>query len=276
VTTPARQGGADGGTEGTRLAVITGASTGIGYELARCAAEDGCALIVAADEDAIHAAAETLRVAAPSVTAVEADLASAEGLEQLWAEMAGRRIDYLCANAGIGLGHAFLEQEEARIGEVIGLNVTGTTALLHRAIRTMRAQGAGRILVTGSIAGLMPGSYQAVYNATKAYIDTLAWGVRDELDETAVTITCLMPGPTDTEFFHRGGMDDTPVGRSGSKTDPATVARAGYAAMKRGASGVSPGAMARVQAALSGIVPDGVLARLHRQMAEPEGDRHGR
>lgn len=258
-----------------KLAVITGASTGIGYELAMCAAEDGCDLLVTAHEPEIEAAADRLRQTGATVTTLQADLATEAGVDALWSAMQARPVDYLMANAGRGLGHAFLDQDPDRIDEVIALNVTGTTELVHRTLRTMRARGAGRILITGSIAGDMPGSYQAVYNATKAYLDTLSWGIRNELGDSAVTVTCLMPGPTETEFFHRADMDDTKVGQSDSKSDPGMVARKGYAAMVKGASGVAPATMTKVQSALAGIVPDRVLARMHRQMAQPEGTDNG-
>jgi short-subunit dehydrogenase len=256
---------------GRKLAVVTGASTGIGLELARCAAADGCELVICADEPEIAAAAEELRTLGVEVTAIEADLATEAGVDRLWQAIELRDVDYLMANAGRGLGHAFLEQDWDDIEKVIHTNVTGTTALLHRMSQKMRARNSGRILITGSIAGLMPGSFQAVYNATKAYLDTLSWAIRNELEETGVTVTCLMPGPTDTEFFHRAGMDETPVGRDDSKADPASVAKAGYRTMLRGSSGVTTGFMNKVQATLAGIVPDSVLAALHRRMAEPDG-----
>ena len=116
----------------------------------------------------------------------------------------------------------------------------------------------------------MPGSFQAVYNATKAYLDTLSWAIRDELNDSGVTVTCLMPGPTDTEFFDRADMDQTPVGQDGGKADPADVARQ---AIERCCAGppVSPGLMNKVQAALAGVLPDRVLSAMHRKMAEPDG-----
>lgn len=257
------------------LAVITGASSGIGLELARLAARDGCDLVVAADEPAIHDVARDLREHGVEVRPVEADLATAHGVAALWDAIGDRPLDCVMANAGRGLGNAFLDQDWDRIEEVIHLNVTGTTAVLQRAARAMKAAGRGRILITGSLAGNMPGSYQAVYNATKAYVDTLSWGIRNELKDAGVTVTCLLPGPVETEFFDRADMEDTPVGQSESKADPARVARRGYEAMRRGASGVSPTFTTRMQNALSGIVPDSALARLHRGMAEPEENRNG-
>ncbi len=135
-------------------------------------------------------------------------------------------------------------------------------------------RGSGRILITGSLAGVIPGSHQAVYNATKAYLDTLSWGIREELKDSGVTVTCLMPGPTDTEFFDRAGMQDTPVGQDDGKDDPAMVARQGYKAMLRGSSGVTTGFMNKVQTTFAGVIPDSVLAKMHRDMAEPKDQSH--
>lgn len=257
------------------VAVVTGASTGIGRELARIAAEDGCDLIIAADELEIETAAEELRGMGADVVAVQADLGTASGVDKLWQAVEGRHLDYMLANAGRGLGHAFLDQQEDEIEGVIHLNVTGTTAILHRTARKMRDQGEGRILVTGSIAGEMPGSYQAVYNATKAYVDTFAIALRHELKDAGVTVTCLMPGPTDTEFFDRAGLEDTKVGQTSQKTDPARVARKGYQAMKKGQAAMAPAFATKVQSALAGILPDSVMARMHREMAEPEESPNG-
>jgi len=250
-----------------KLAVITGASTGIGYELAKIAAAEGYDLIVAADEPQIDAAAG--RVGA---TAVEADLSTFEGNDRLLAEVGGRPIDLLIANAGRGLGHAFIEQDVAAWRRVIDTNVTGTTYLLQKVARDMAARGEGRILITGSIAGLIPGSYQAVYNATKAYLDSFAYALREELRDSGVTITVLMPGPTDTPFFERAGMLDTPVGKDDSKEDPAKTARNGWDALMVGSAHVVSGAKNKVQAALSHITPDSVLAAQHTKMAKPDGE----
>lgn len=183
----------------TGLAVITGASSGIGLELARIAAREGYGLIIAADEPAIEQAAAELRASAPSVEAVEVDLAAFEGNDRLLAAAGDRRIDVLIANAGRGLGHAFVDQEPEDWRRVIDTNVTGTTYLLQQVARKMVAQRDGKILITGSIAGLMPGSYQAVYNGTKAYLDSFSYALREELRDTGVGVTVLMPGPTETD-----------------------------------------------------------------------------
>ncbi len=251
-----------------KLAVITGASTGIGYELAKIAGAEGYDLIVVADEPQITVAAGDFGAA--SVRAVEADLATFEGNDRLLDEVAGRPIDLLIANAGRGLGHAFIEQEVSAWRRVIDTNVTGTTYLLQKVAREMAARGEGRILITGSIAGLIPGSYQAVYNATKAYLDSFAYALREELKDSGVTITVLMPGPTDTRFFERAGMLDTPVGKDDSKEDPAKTARNGWDAVMAGSAHVVSGAKNKLQAAISHVTPDSVLAKMHTNMAKPD------
>ncbi len=154
------------------LAVVTGASTGIGYELAKCCAEHGFDLVIAADEPEINSAAELLRRSDTKVEPVEADLATTEGVDKLLAIVGGRPVDALLANAGRGLGKGFLDQDFAAVRRVVDTNITGTLYLIQKAGREMRAAGKGRILITGSIAGFMPGTYQAVYNGTKAFLNS--------------------------------------------------------------------------------------------------------
>lgn len=255
--------------ESTPLAVVTGASTGIGYELAKCCAEQGFELVIAADEPKIEEAAAELRKTGATVNAVQADLATAEGVETLYRSLNGRPVDALLANAGRGLGHSFLDQEEEAFRRVIDTNITGTLLLTHKIGRDMRSRNSGRILFTGSIAGFIPGSFQAVYNATKAFIDSFSWALRNELKDSEVTITCLMPGPTDTDFFERAGMSDTSVGASDSKESPEKVARVGFDAMMKGEAGVVSGFSNKMQAAMAHLVPASMLAEQHRKMAAP-------
>jgi short-subunit dehydrogenase len=250
------------------FAIVTGASTGIGLELARCCARAGFDLLIAADEPAIEDAAGALRSIGGTVDAVQADLASPEGVDQLWAATRGRPVDALLANAGIGLGRAFLDQEFSRIRKVIDTNITGTVYLIHRVGGSMRQRRAGRILITGSIAGFMPGSFQAVYNGTKAFLDSFSFAIREELRGTGVTVTCLMPGATETEFFRRADMMDTGVGTA-KKDVAAEVAQAGFDAMMSGKGDVVTGFKNKVQSALANVMPAAVLARQHRRMAEP-------
>jgi len=250
------------------LAVVTGASTGIGYELARICAVNGFDLVIAADEPAISEAASRLATPGIGIEPVETDLATADGVDALVAATAGRPVAALLANAGRGLGHAFVDQDWNEIRRVIDTNVTGTTCLVHRIAPGMVRQGEGRILLTGSIAGFMPGAYQAVYNATKSYIDSFALALREELRGSGVTVTCLMPGPTDTEFFARGGLEDTKLAQVAT-ADPAGVARQGFDAMMKGSGDVVTGWSNKLQAALAEITPAGLIARLHGKLAEP-------
>ena len=152
--------------------------------------------------------------------AVEADLATLEGVDTLTRRPNGRPVDALLANAGRGLGHAFLDQDFDKARRVIDTNVTGTVYLIHKIGNDMRRRNAGSILITGSIAGFIPGSFQAVYNGTKAFLNSFSFALREELKDTNVTVTCLMPGATETEFFRRADMMDTDVGTT-EKDDPA-------------------------------------------------------
>ena len=250
------------------LAIVTGASSGIGYELARCCAENGFDLLIAADQPEIREAAEQLATLGVNVEAVEADLATLEGNNKLYNATGGRPVDALLANAGHGLGRAFLDQDFDEVRHVIDTNITGTIYLIQKVGRDMRARNEGRILITGSIAGFMPGSFQAVYNGTKAFIDSFSFALRNELKDTNVTVTCLMPGATETEFFERADMLDTKVGQQ-KKDDPADVAKVGFEAMMKGEGDVVAGWKNKIQTAVASITPSGVLAEQHRKMAEP-------
>jgi short-subunit dehydrogenase len=253
--------------KGRGLAVVTGASTGIGLELARCCAQGGFDLLIAADESLDRAIAD-LSATGASVEAVRADLATSEGVEKLYAAIAGRPVDALLANAGRGLGHAFLDQDFEQIRRVVDTNVTGTLLLIHKVGRDMRDRGEGRILITGSIAGLMPGTYQAVYNGTKALLDSFSFALRAELKDSGVTVTCLMPGATETEFFERADMMDTKVG-TGKKQSATEVAKVGFEAMMKGAGDVVSGWNNKLKAAISHVVPSSLLAEQHRKEAGP-------
>jgi uncharacterized protein len=250
------------------FAIVTGASSGIGLELAAICAQEGFDLLVAADRPEIQAAADRCRGLGADVTVVETDLASTDGVDRLWAAAAGRPVDALLANAGHGLGRAFLDQDFVDIRHVIDTNVTGTVYLVQLVGQGMRSRGHGRILLTGSIAGFMPGTYQAVYNGTKAFVDSFSFALRAELKDTGVTVTCLMPGATETDFFERADMLDTKVGQ-GTKDDPADVARVGFEAMMRGDGDVVSAWKNKLQSAIASITPAGILAEQHRRIAEP-------
>jgi short-subunit dehydrogenase len=255
------------------LAVVTGASSGIGRELAQLAAQDGHDLVIAADEGPLDESARALRAAGADVEAVEADLSTPFGVDKLMLAIDGRPVDLLVANAGHGLGHGFLDKPFPEARHVIDTNITGTLDLLHRVGTDMRRRRRGRILITGSIAGLVPGSFQAVYNGTKAFIDSFSFALRNELRDTGVTVTCLMPGATDTRFFERADMLDTELA-AGEKAAPGDVAKAGYEAMKKGEDRAVAGWKNKLSAAVAPFVPDSALAEQHRRTAEPGPARH--
>ena len=250
------------------LAVVTGASTGIGYELAKQCAGNGFDLIIAADEPSIMSVARDFEVLGARVEAVEADLATLEGVDELLDAIDGRPVDALLANAGRGLGKGFLDQDFDDIRHVIDTNITGTVYLIYEVGRAMRSRGRGRILITGSIAGFMPGTFQAVYNASKAFLDSFSFALRAELKGTGVTVTCLMPGATETDFFERADMLDTKVGTQ-KKDDPADVAKQGFEAMMKGEGDVVTGWHNKLRSAIALLLPSGAAAELHRREAAP-------
>jgi short-subunit dehydrogenase len=253
-----------------QFAIVTGASTGIGLELAKCCARNGFDLLIAADEPEIEIAATEVRSLGASVRTVQADLSTTEAVDRLYdaSKQIGRPVDALLANAGRGLGRAFLNQDFKQARRVIDTNITGTVYLIHRVGNDMRRRNAGRILITGSIAGFTPGTFQAVYNASKAFLDSFSFALREELRDTRVTVTCLMPGATETKFFERADMMDTNVGTT-KKDNPADVAKVGFDAMMRGDGDVVTGFKNKIQSAVASIIPAAMLAKQHRKMAEP-------
>jgi short-subunit dehydrogenase len=260
-------------TTSTRsLAVVTGASSGIGFELAKQFAQHDFDLIVAAEDDAIHAAARELEELGVRVEPVQVDLAASDGVERLYGRIAaaGRPVEAVALNAGVGAGGSFASDttldDELRL---IDLNVRSTVHLAKHVVRDMVARDHGRILFTSSIAATMPGAYQAVYNASKSFVQSFALALRNELEDTDVTVTSLMPGPTDTEFFERADMLDTKIG-AGDKDDPADVARDGFEALMAGDERVvSASLKTKLQGRGSRLLPDSAKAAMHRKMAEP-------
>jgi uncharacterized protein len=254
------------------LAIVTGASSGIGFELAKLCAEHGFNLIIAADMPEIIEAGDTLRSIGVNVDAVQVDLATREGVDAMFALVGARSVDYLIANAGHGLGHAFLDQDFDEIRHVIDTNITGTVYLIQLVTREMRARGQGKVLITGSIAGFMPGAFSAVYNGTKAFINSFSFALRNELKDSGITVTCLMPGATDTDFFARANELDTKVGAD-DKDDPVDVARDGFEAMMAGQGDVVSGWKNKLMTAAASVTPSGMVAEQHRKLAQPGTDR---
>jgi uncharacterized protein len=246
------------------LALVTGASSGIGFELARQFAHHGFDVIVAAEDPDIGTAAAEL-----GAEAVQVDLATEDGVERLWRGIGGRPLAAAALNAGIGAGGAFRDTELRDELKLIDLNVRSTVHLAKLVVRDMVDRGDGRVLFTSSIASTMPGSFQAVYNASKSFVQSFALALREELKDSGVSVTSLMPGPTETEFFERADMLDTPVG-SGEKDDPADVARDGFEALMAGDERVvSHSLKTKAQGIGSRALPDSVKAKMHRKMAEP-------
>ena len=259
-------------TEERPLALVTGASSGIGYELARQFADNGFDLIVTAEDAELSSAAARLRDDGAQVTAVQTNLATDTGVDELYGAVraAGRPLAAAALNAGVGAGGAFATDTElADELRIVDLNVRGTVHLAKHVVRDMVARDEGRILFTSSIASTMPGAFQAVYNASKSFVQSLALALREELEDTGVTVTSLMPGPTDTEFFERANMLDTRVG-SGPKDDPADVASMGFKAlMSDDERVVASSTKTKLQGRASRALPDNVKAKMHRKMAEP-------
>jgi len=224
-------------------------------------------LIVAADTPFVEAG-PALKNLGTEVQSIEADLATKQGVNQLLALIADRPVDVLVANAGHGLGHGFLDQSSDEWLHVINTDITGTLLLIQPIVRRMVERGEGKVLVTGSIAGHMAGAFQAVYNGSKAFIDSFAAALNEELRDSNVTITCLKPGATETNFFHRAELDDTKVGQA-RKDDPADVAKTGWQAMLNGEPSVIHGLKNKMQVATASMLTDATTAKLHRAQAEP-------
>ena len=250
---------------------MTGASSGIGLHLALGLARRGYDLVIGAEDDELEDAAAAVRSEGAQVRSVQGDLRRPSGVEDFYAAVTedGRPLAVLALNAGVGKGGAFVDNDLEDELPLIALNVTATVHLAKLALRDMVRNDSGRVLFTSSIASEMPGSFQAVYNASKSFIQSFAQALQNELKDSAVTITSLMPGPTDTEFFDRAGMSDTKIGQA-KKDDPAQVAEQGLDALLAGKSRVTGGGLkTRVQDVASKVVPDKVKAAMHRSMAEP-------
>jgi short-subunit dehydrogenase len=257
-----------------QLALVTGASSGIGFELAKQFAQHGYDLVVAADDDAINGVPDQLSQFGAAVQPVQVDLRGPDGVEHLYTSaIEGDRVLAAAAlNAGIGRGEMFLKSELADDLSIIDLNVRSTVHLAKLVLRDMANRNAGKVLFTSSIASQMPGSYQPVYNASKSFIQSFAEALHDELRDTAITVTALMPGPTDTNFFGRAKMVDSLMGKM-HKDDPALVARQGFDALMHGDQKVVAGsALSKLMGAANRVLPDTVKAVGNRVMSKPRGN----
>ncbi|MBO3458630.1 SDR family NAD(P)-dependent oxidoreductase [Aetokthonos hydrillicola Thurmond2011] len=253
------------------LAVVTGASSGIGYELAKQFAENGFDLVVTSTGSSINEAVPTFEKLGAKVETVQADLTTYDGVETLYNQIqaTNRPVDAIAINAGVGVGGKFSETDLQDELNLINLNVVSSVHLAKRVLKDMVARNKGKILFSSSIAAILPGPFEAVYAASKAFIHSFAEAIRNELKDTGVTVTALMPGPTDTNFFHRAGMDDTKVGAE-KKDDPAIVAKQGFEALMADKDDVVAGSLkTKVIGNISKVLPDTVKAEQHRKLAEP-------
>lgn len=254
---------------------VTGASSGIGLELAKELARRGYDLIVAAEDAGIEAAARSIAQSGAGITPMQVDLATYEGNEKLYdgIKATGRPVDVAVLNAGVGVGGDFTRETDLQAEiNLIRLNVISPVHLAKRTLKDMVARDQGRVLIVSSIAAMMPGPYEACYAASKAFLFSFSHALRSELKDTGITVTALMPGATETNFFHRAGMDGTKIGKE-EKDDPAEVAREGIDALLSGEDHVVAGAMKnKFFAALGRLFPE-TAAEVHRREAEPEAHK---
>lgn len=254
------------------FAIVTGASSGIGYELAKQFAQNGFDLLVTSTGPSINEAAQAFVELGAKVETVEADLATYDGVEKLYSQIqaTGRPVDAIAINAGVGVGGDFAHATDLKDEiNLINLNVVSTVHLAKRIVKDMVSRGQGRILFTSSIVSQMPSPFQAVYAASKAFVHSFSEAIRNELKDTGVTVTALMPGATETNFFHRAGLDDTKVGTD-KKDDPALVAKQGFEALMAGNDSVLAESLkTKVEGLVSKLLPDTVTAEMNRKLTEP-------
>jgi short-subunit dehydrogenase len=259
-----------------KFAVVTGASSGIGFELARQCLEHDFDVLICAEDAGIESAAKQLGAAGRLVTPFQADLATYDGVERLYQAILDqhRPVDALLLNAGIGVSGELVKTDLAAELRTIALNCNHTVHLSKRVLPGMLSRGQGRILITGSVVSTSPSPYQAVYGATKAFVMSFGEAVRYEIKDTGVTVTVLQPGVTDTKFFERADMLDTQVGKA-DKDDPALVARQGFDAMMAGKDSVLAGSLkTRIGGLMNEVLPETVKAAEAAKRTRPGSAKH--
>lgn len=228
-------------------------------------------MLIAAEDDAhLHDAAGKLANGGGAVTCWAGDLGREDGVDRLYAAICktGRPVDALCVNAGVGLGGPFAETDLERELGMIDLNVRGAVQLTKLVLKDMVARDAGRIMFTSSIAATMPDPFEAVYGATKVFLRWFGEALHEELKDTGVSVTVLMPSMTETDFFKRAEMMDTKAGTT-DKDDPAVVAKAGFEALMAGRDKVTPTLKNKIMGAVADLLPDTAAAKVHRGLSEP-------
>ncbi|WP_413584481.1 SDR family NAD(P)-dependent oxidoreductase [Bdellovibrio sp. HCB274] len=255
-----------------KLAVITGASTGIGLELAKQFAKNGFDIVATAENDALSAACESLRAFGTEVHEVKVDLREPTGVYDLYDHIRAlnRPVEVIALNAGVGVGGASFDKTDIEEEiDMIKLNVISVVYLTKLVLKDMLREGHGKILFTSSVASIMPGPYLSVYAGTKFFVQAFSEALRVENKDKGITITALLPGATETEFFHRAHMDDTKVGQA-EKDDPALVAKQGYEALMRGDDMVIAGStMNKIQGTAAKFMPQSLAAKFHGDQSKP-------
>lgn len=254
-----------------QVAVVTGASSGIGLEIARELIDKGFDVIITAEDDKLDAATHELALTGARVDAVRADLTTREGLDTLVEAVhaVGRPVDALVLNAGVANPGVFVETPLEPELDVIALNVTAVVYLAKKLLPPMVERGEGRVLITSSVAAQMPGPYYATYAASKSFGLSFAEAIRQELKDTGVTVTALLPGPTETDFFDDNDMHGMPVAE-GPKDDPAKVAENAVEAMLKGKDKVVVRSFkAKMQAVTGALLPQKGKAAVHGATTKP-------
>jgi len=253
-------------------ALITGATSGIGLELAKLFAKDKFNLIlVARGEEGLKATAGLLETEGIEVITIIKDLFETGAASEVYREVTERGlwVDVLVNDAGQGVYGKFIENELDRELNIIQLNIASLVTLTKAFAKQMVSRGTGKILNLASVAGKAPGPYQAVYHGTKAFVHSFNEAIRVELKDTGVTITSLLPGATKTDFFRKAGMLNSKIVQEGELADPAEVARDGYEAMLAGKDMVVSGFKNKLQVALGNITPDSMQAAQMKKAQEP-------
>lgn len=256
-----------------KYTLITGGTQGIGYELARIFAQNGHNLIlVARHEDELEFTGSELQEQfGVQVVTISKDLFGFENAFELYQEVKGQgiEVDILVNNAAQGQYGKFLDNDIYRYLDIIQLNVASVMVLTHLFLKDMVAKGQGRIMNLSSIAGRVPGPYQAVYHGTKAFVQSFTIAVRDEVRDTGVTLTALLPGATDTEFFDKANMNDSKIAQDSELEDPAKVAEDGYKALMNGDDMVISGFMNKMQMTMANLKSDSQNAASMREQQKP-------
>ncbi len=259
--------------ENRKHALITGATAGIGLELARLFARDGYTLTIVARtaEDLQRTARELRSDYGVEVRTIARDLMLPEGPFDVCREVdaAGIPVDVLVNDAGQGLYGEFTETDIRRELDIIRLNIDAYLVLGKHFLQQMVGRGSGRVLNVASIASRLPGPLQSVYHASKAFVLSWSEAIRFEVKDKGVTVTALMPGPTDTDFFRKADMESSKLVQEGSMSDPAAVARDGYEALMAGEDKVISGMKNKLQVGMSNMMPDPALAAQIYQQSKP-------